>query len=169
MSTRILLSLVSIMFVSACTSAPAPPPAENAPPVEPPAVQQPGFRSDVTLNQMMVSIIDRNSHAVWDAAEKPPTTDAGWEDLQDAAVTLAAGGNLTMVSGNGERDQTWTQQPEWAKHSQALADAGLGAVTAVQAKDVEKLRQAGDQVLLTCLNCHRQYRLTDAKIHARER
>ena len=161
--------LLGVLVLAGCTAQPQQPPASERPAAPQPAAQQPTFKPDVTLNQMMVSIVDHNSHFVWDAAVRMPKTAAEWETLEAAAVTLAAGGSLTMVSGNGPEDQKWTQQEDWAKHSQALADAGLVTLRAVQSKDTEGLQKAGDQLLLSCLACHRQDRLTDSKIHAKER
>lgn len=163
-----LMLLVGVSLVG-CTVQPEQPPPSQQSAAREPAAQQSAFKPGVTLNQMMVSIVDHNSHIVWDAAVQAPKTAADWETLEAAAVTLAAGGNLTMVGGNGPGDQQWTQQKDWAKHSQALADAGLLTLQAVQAKNLDGLQKAGDQVLLTCLACHRQYRLTDSKIHAKER
>jgi cytochrome c556 len=169
MRTSELVYLVGVLLLAGCTAQPEQPSASPQPAAAEPVAQQPTFKPDVTLNQMMVSIVDHNSHIVWDSAVQAPKTAADWENLEAAAVTLAAGGNLTMAGGSGPEDQKWTQQEDWAKHSQALADAGLVTLQAVQAKDLDGLQKAGDQVLLTCLACHRQYRLTDSKIHAKER
>ena len=80
-------------------------------------------------------------------------------ELQRAAVVLAASGNLTKLAGNGPKDQQWTDQAEWAKYSQAVADAGLATVQAVRARNTKALAAAVDQLVLTCINCHREYRL----------
>lgn len=113
----------------------------------------------ISLNEMMVWVIDSNSHKVWDVEEKAPTTDAEWTELEHAAVTLAAAGNLTAVSGNGPRDQQWTEQADWRNHSESISTAGLAAMQAVRAKDVTALKTAGDQLVLSCINCHREYKL----------
>ncbi len=146
----------------ACSSPPPPPPP---PPAETPAAPAtPAFKPVISLNEMMVSIVDANSHAIWDVEDKAPRTDADWSALEHAAVALAASGNLAMMSGNGPNDQKWTQQADWAKYSAAMSDAGVGSLQAVRTRSVDGLRKAGDQLVLTCINCHREYKLDVPKV-----
>src|SRR6476620_7533665 len=149
-STFILLS--GALFVSACSS----PPAEQT------AQQADAYKPVVSLNQIMVNIVDPHSHEIWDATENPakaPKTDEEWRDVRHAAVTLAAGGSLTSMSGNGPKDQVWRSQKDWGRLSQAVSDAGLAATEAVQNRSVAALSKAGDQLLQACLNCHKEYKL----------
>ena len=76
----------------------------------------------------------------------------------------AASGSLTGISGNGPKDQRWTEQADWAKHSQAMSNAGLAAVTAVRSRNAAELAKAGDQLVVTCIDCHREYKLDVPKI-----
>ena len=127
------------------------------------------YQPVISLNEIMVNIVDPHSHEIWDAAGDPgkaPKTDEDWRNLRHAAVTLAAGGNLTMMSGNGPKDQVWRQQKDWARLSQAVSDAGLAAAQAVQNRSVVAVSKAGDQLLQACLNCHREYKLDVPKIWA---
>ena len=62
------------------------------------------------------------------------------------------------------KDQQWTQQGDWIRHSQALSDAGAAVVMAVQAKDKAALSKAGDDLVVSCINCHREYKLEVPKI-----
>lgn len=148
-----------VLAVAACSSpAPQSPPASTTPPAT-------TYTPAISLNQIMVSVIDSNSHKLWDVeSQSTPPTDAQWAELEHSAVTLAAAGNLTAVSGNGPNDQRWTQQADWQKWSEAVSAAGLTAVNAVAAKDVAGLRKAGDELVLTCINCHREYKLDVPKI-----
>ncbi len=148
---------IAALAASGCTAAPATvaPAAETAAPA--PAAA--GYTPVVSLNEIMVYAVDPHSNELWDASRTPPTTDQGWQALQNAAVMLAASGSLTRLSGNGPKDQQWTEQADWVKHSQDLADAGLATLTAVRAKDRDALAKAGDQLVLSCINCHREYKL----------
>jgi hypothetical protein len=136
----------------------------------PPVPQEPSaYQPVVTLNEIMVNIIDPHSHELWDAAADPakaPKTDEDWRKVRHAAVTLAAGGNLTMLSGNGPKDQAWRTQKDWYKLSQAVSDAGLAATRAVQNRNVAALSKAGDQLLEACLHCHKEYKLVIPEISA---
>ena len=147
------------VLLSACSSGPA-----QAPPP-----QAPAYKPVVSLNEIMVNIIDPHSHELWDAAADPakaPKTDEDWRNIRHAALTLAAGGNLTMMSGNGPKDQVWRDQKDWQALSQAISDAGLEAARAVQNRNIAGVSKAGDQLLQACLNCHKEYKLEAPKITA---
>jgi hypothetical protein len=157
------MSLPALFFVSAVVASGCrgdePPPASSA------AAYQPV----VSLNEIMVNIVDPHSHEIWDAVGDPgktPKTDEDWRNLRHAAITLAAGGNLTMMSGNGPKDQVWRQQKDWVRLSQAVSEAGLAAAQAVQNRSVVAVSTAGDQLLQACLNCHREYKLDVPRIWA---
>ena len=152
------LFFVGTAMSSACGGGQPPPASSNA-----------AYQPVVSLNEIMVNIVDPHSHEIWDAAGDPakaPKTDEDWRNLRHAAVTLAAGGNLTMMSGNGPKDQVWRQQKDWNQLSQAVSDAGLAAAQAVQNRSLGAMSKASDQLLQACLNCHREYKLDVPKIWA---
>ncbi len=160
MSFRLIpVAFVSATLISACTATPAPQPE----------TQQPAYQPVVTLNEIMVGIVDPHSHEIWDAAADPkkaPATDEDWRNLRHAAITLAAAGNLTTMSGNGPKDQVWRQQKDWSRLSQGVSNAGLAAAEAVRNRSVPALSKAGDQLLQACLDCHHEYKLDVPKIWA---
>jgi hypothetical protein len=157
----LLAFLVGSAFaLSGCSRQPAQPSTS----VSPPAPTQPEYTPVLSLNQMMVAVVDSHSHEIWDAAEKPPKTDEGWATLEHAAATLAVSGSLTKMSGNGPDDERWLKQPDWSKHSQTLSDAGLATLRAVNARNAEALGKAGDQLVLSCIACHKEYRLNVPRI-----
>ena len=157
------LKLMSIAFAgaalaAACTTAPAPDQQATS-----------AYKPVVTLNEIMVGIVDPHSHEIWDATgdpKKAPQTDEDWRNLRHAAITLAAAGNLTMMSGNGPKDQVWRQQKDWNQLSQAVSDAGLAAADAVRTRNMTAMSKASDQLLQACLNCHKEYKLDIPKIWA---
>ena len=154
----IALAAVSALIFGGCTSASDDAlPANTSPPAVPAAVTS--YVPVVSLNELMVYVLDPHSNELWDAAKAPPTSEDGWKALQRSAVAIAAAGSITTLSGNGANDQKWTQQADWAKYSQGVSDAGLAALTAVRAKDSSGLSKAGDQLVLACINCHRGYKL----------
>ncbi len=157
MTTR-LMTLVAAAALTMGACSPAPPPAPATEPVPAPAPTV-DYTPVVSLNEMMVYIVDVHSNELWDAAMVAPKNDAQWAQLRRAAVMLAASGSLTKISGNGPNDQRWTQQTDWIKHSQAMSDAGLALKSAVEAKDVVALSKAGDQLVVSCITCHREYKL----------
>jgi cytochrome c556 len=146
-----LMVIGGALIVSACSAGPA----QQAAP------QATAYKPVVTLNEIMVNIVDPHSHELWDASAssaKAPQTDEEWRNIRHAAITLAAAGSLTMVSGNGPKDQVWRDQKDWAALSQAISDAGMAASLAVQNRNVAALSKAGDQLLQACLTCHKAYK-----------
>ncbi|MEQ1759821.1 MAG: cytochrome c [Vicinamibacterales bacterium] len=150
------LLVLTALAVGACNSTPAEAPAPAPAPAVAPVVD---YTPAVPLVEMMVYVVDTHANEIWDAAMTPPKTDAQWKALNRAAVVLAASGSLTKLSGNGADDQKWTAQGDWIRHSQALSDAGATVVKAVQAKDPAALSTAGDALVVSCINCHREYKL----------
>lgn len=167
MTRRVLGSMLLTTLAAACTAPPpstpgSTTPAETAP--APAAAADTAYTPVVSLNEIMVYVVDPHSNELWDAATRPPQTDAAWRTLNHAAVSLAASGGLTKVSGNGPNDQRWVSQPDWVRHSQSLSDAGLAAVAAVRDRDAAALSKAGDALVLSCINCHREYKLAVPQI-----
>jgi hypothetical protein len=122
------------------------------------ASAQQAFRPTVSINEIMVFIIDHNSHALWDVAADAPDNADDWHLLEHSALAVAASGNLINIGGTGPDDAAWVAEAEWQGYSQAMANAGLAAVEAVRNRNVEALLAAGDQLLNSCLSCHRQYK-----------
>ena len=119
---------------------------------------QQAFHPTVSINDIMVFIIDHNSHALWDVAEDAPDNADDWHLLEHSALALAAAGNLTNIGGTGPNDQAWVMKAEWQAYSQAMANAGLAAVDAVRARNVDGVLAAGDALLNSCIGCHREYK-----------
>jgi hypothetical protein len=151
--------LTTLALTGACTTNPAERPAS-----QPSVAATAAYNPAVSLNEIMVYVVDTHANEIWDAAMKPPATEEEWKALNRAAVVLAASGGLTQVSGNAPNDQQWTAQKDWANHSQSLAAAGIAAVQAVRDRNHDELSKAGDQLVRTCIGCHREYRLDVPKI-----
>ena len=97
LSVSVRLSFAALLSVLAgCATGPV----ENA---KQPAVAAPAFKPEISTNQVMVSVIDHNSHFLWNVADKTKAskTDKDWHDLEHAAVTLVASGNMLMMGGPG--------------------------------------------------------------------
>lgn len=138
-----------LMILSSCTSS-------EAPVTE---LRQ-EFRPAVSLNQVMVGVVDHNAHLLWNAAvdEYAPQNDADWHELEHAATTLAAAGNVILIGGSGPDDGKWAQEADWESLTQAQTDAALDLLLAVQNKDRAALSTAGDALTETCENCHAQHK-----------
>jgi cytochrome c556 len=104
--------------------------------------------------------VDHAGHALWDAEQegKAPKTDADWENIAEHAVQLTAAGTLITLPGTGVNDRAWTQEANWQKWSRAMADAGLAALKASEAKSQEALVAANGQLVESCEGCHKEFK-----------
>jgi hypothetical protein len=140
--------------------------AETAAPE--PAAGAAGFQPVVSLNQVMVDVINEHAHSIWDIdiPGREPKTDEDWAALRHAGVTLAAAGSIAILGGSGPNDDRWLTMPDWQSMSQAMTDKGLQALVAAERRNVDALRTAGNELLLTCIQCHNAYRLAIPNIWA---
>ncbi len=151
-----------LVGLSGCTEspenaaeAPVAPPAEAAPAQPVQAVK----RLPVSLNTVMVAMVNQAADPLWVAAWHNPQTDADWRELQRRAVQLELSGTLLAVPGTGPLDEQWTAKPEWQNWASALRDVGESAVDAVAARDVDTIAMVGGQIVDICEGCHRDFKL----------
>jgi hypothetical protein len=164
------LLLVTILVFYGCSS--PEPSSQPGPTAQLPAA--PAVPVNVSINAIMVDLLDHASHEIWDATgdpKKAPKSDADWGELEHHATQIAASGTLIMLGGTGKADQGWIQQIPWRKYSQELADEGAAARDAVRARDLAALSTAGDQLVTTCEGCHKEFKPdvpTEGIIHHHE-
>ena len=149
---------LSVLLLNACSASQQQPqtPAEPSSQQPTPTVMVP----KVSINAVMVDLVDHASHEIWDAAveKTAPKNDRDWAELEHHATQLAVSGNLIMLGGTGKADTGWVQQIPWKNYSQELSDAGLAARDAVRAKDRGALSRVGDQLVATCEGCHKEFK-----------
>lgn len=156
----------------------------------------PAFRPTATVREIMNSIVDPGADGLWDAVEvvatlegttkKAPATDEEWSALRRHAVALTEASNLLLIPGrqiaspgakaedprsdlNPEEVQVlMTQNPRaWARFADALHDAAIESLKAIDARDVPQLLNAGDVLDKACESCHQTYWYRPAPNHAR--
>ena len=123
-------------------------------------VQAPVMKPVASVRQIMQGIVGPAAKVVFESVsttvsfegveEKAPKTEAEWEAVGNSAAALVESANLMMV-GNRAIDADWT------KISQALADAGIVALKAIEAKNAEALLASGEAINESCNACHRKY------------
>jgi len=133
---------VAVTTVSACSSGKAPEAAKAA---------APALQSYATTRQVMLGLTVPASNLLFQLGDNKPKDDAGWEIVVATALTLAESGNLML---SGTRD---LQQPEWTDFSQRLIEAAKKAAVAAQAKDVDQVLDAGNELYEVCDACHQKY------------
>ncbi|HET9942083.1 MAG TPA: hypothetical protein VFR05_02005 [Terriglobia bacterium] len=154
-----LLLAVCVLLPYGCSASeqqPSSQPEQQAQQPAPPAVPV-----NVSINAIMVDLIDHASHEIWDATgdpKKAPKTEGDWGELEHHATQLSVAGSLIMLGGTGKADVGWIQQIPWKQYSQELSDAGAAARSAVRDRNLEALSKAGDQLVTTCESCHKQFK-----------
>jgi hypothetical protein len=159
---------VSLLLVSACTSATPPAPAA-------PAASQPQVVG--TLNQVMRGILFPNSNIIFDTQDKDPAADpdpndptssvhafAGtygkWEAVENAAIALSEAANLISMPGrtcaNGK--PVPLQDETYQKGLAALRDIAARTYKEAQAKNKDAMLDISDKMTQACATCHDVYR-----------
>ena len=113
------------------------------------------FPLPVSINALMVTMLDHSAHYIWDyAALEETMLEEEWAAVEYYAIQLAAGGPLITLGGTGEFDNGWVSSPQWLAYSMDMSNAAMKAKTASRLEDKELLMTAGDELLDSCLGCH---------------
>ncbi len=139
---KLLIASLTVMAVG-CSGPPAPPYkalADNA--LLGDAIHEPAA---VLIWNAVGTTITANG-----VEEVAPKTNQEWTRLRNAAVAISEGANLLMMPPRA-------MDEEWMRLSLALVDAGETARVAAEAKDPEKLLEAGGAIYTVCNDCHQKY------------
>lgn len=177
----------ALLGTGACSRKEAPVPAVHGQPavrVQPGAQAQPRFRLVATIQDLMEGQIDPSADALWDSVayiateagteDRRPHTDEQWRAVRRSAVTLIETTNLLYMPGRrvavadapaafGELSPAQIQrriqadQGRFAQFARVLQEAGLKALTAIDAKDAQALMDAGGVIDEACEACHVAY------------
>jgi hypothetical protein len=112
----------------------------------------------ISINAVMVALVDYASEPLWVDAYQPPTTADGWREAEYNAYQMAVSGKLIQLAGTGPNDADWVLDPAWTTMANTMSDAGMTALAAAQAKDVNALNAAGDVLVATCESCHVKFK-----------
>ena len=114
-----------------------------------------------SIKQIMIGITNPAAMVVYEAVgtkstaagieEIAPKTDEEWAKVGSAAAAVVESGNL-MLMGSRAIDKG-----DWVKMTHAMMDQGKAAMKAVEAKDKDKIVEAGGELNTTCDNCHARY------------
>ena len=119
---------------------------------------EPTLRLPVSLNDMMVALINHSADPIWVADWNEPKDDREWRELERHAYQLRVGGSLLAFPGTGPVDDEWVAEPGWAKWANDLRDAGTEAIQAIQKRDHVAIRVAGDRLVEACEGCHIEFK-----------
>ena len=118
--------------------------------------QSPSQAPLLTVKQVMNALITPMTTVIWGAYELQ--SDAEWQAVENAALTVIAAGNLLALGGAGDNEMAQAQQADWQRYNEQMIAAARQVITAVENKDEEALSAAGNDALYPpCESCHQQY------------
>ena len=143
---------MSALLLYGCNTTADQPQANTAP--------APAVTPVVSINAVMVALVDHASHVLWDVEKKggAPKSDSEWIEIEHHAVQLASAGTLIAAGGTGKADQGWSQSPDWKKYAQQLSEVGLAADKAAGTKNLDGLIKANGRLVETCEGCHKEFK-----------
>ena len=170
-------ALSMAMVTTACTAG-APEPEAAAPAAD--------FRTDATIKDLMLGLIDTNADVVWLSVsfvnndqgiiETRPQNDEDWEAVRVGAVMLMEATNLLKVPGRKvaraheksvvpgielepEEMEAMINKDRaaWNKHADDLHAAVSETLVAIEAKDADKVFELGEKIEQACETCHKTY------------
>ena len=181
---RVLWVLPVIVLTIAASSVAQQPAARPATRRAAAAPQNP-FKPIATVKDIMDAMIIPASDVIFGAVgsttnaaggveDKAPKTAEEWLAVRHNGLLLAEGGNLLMMSGRHAATTKSAHpgtelEPEqidalvakdragWIKQAQALIDASMIVLKAVDAKNADDLLNAGGDLDTACENCHMKY------------
>ena len=153
-----VIAIIAGLGLSACNETP-PDPVVSETPTEPAGIETATYRLPVSLNDVMVALVNDAANPIWIAAWKAPESDADWRALERRAYQLQLAGSLITAPGTGALDDKWAAKPSWQRWSNQLRDTGADAVTAVANRDLDAISSVGDQLVTICEGCHIDFKL----------
>lgn len=110
----------------------------------------------LTVKEIMNAIITPMTNTIWGAYQLE--TEAEWQEVENAALTVIAAGDLLKTGGSAEGEMDIATQTEWQQYNNQMLAAAKQVLSAVAARDEEALSSAGNDALYPpCESCHQRY------------
>ena len=152
-SVALFISGIGFVIAGERTARAATPAAVNAAPIDTAPV--------ATIKQIMIGITNPAAFVIYEAVgtkssaagveEIAPQNDEEWAKVGSAGAAVVESGNLMLI-GNRAIDKG-----DWVKMTRDMMEQGRAAMKAAEAKDKEKIVEAGGELNTTCDNCHERY------------
>jgi len=109
----------------------------------------------VSINALMVTMIDHSAHHIWDhQAMNRTLDDPEWQLVEYFSIQLAGAGSLITLGYSGPADAGWVASEQWRTFAQAMSNAALMSMEAAKTKNLELLGAAADALVDSCEGCH---------------
>ena len=125
---------------------------------EPTKTDREFIEMQTSLNAIMVAVVDWSAHEVWEASYAEELTDRNWLTLKQYAIELIASGTLVSLGGTGRADRSWVTNEEWQEWTSAMIEESRAILSAIDAKDQDSLRAAGERLVEICEGCHEGFK-----------
>jgi hypothetical protein len=152
-SVALFISGIGFVIAGERTARAATPAAAVAAPVDTAPV--------ATIKQIMIGITNPAAFVIYEAVgtkssaagveEIAPQNDEEWAKVGSAGAAVVESGNLMLI-GNRAIDKG-----DWVKMTRDMMEQGKAAMKAAEAKDKDKIVEAGGELNTTCDNCHARY------------
>ena len=131
---------------------------------EEPSEPQP-YKPIANSKQMMNWILDSQADVIWGSAgaiitiegtqDLAPTTQEGWDNVRNAAATIAEVSNVLMMPGHARAGA------DWIEILQGLQATAVQLIDAAERQDADAVFDLGGQLYNVCVACHQLYVLAD--------
>lgn len=110
----------------------------------------------LSVKEIMNGLITPTTATIWGAYQLE--TEAQWQEVRNAALSVIAAGNLLQFGGAGEGEVETAAETDWKTYNRQMIAAARLLVTAADSKDEQALSAAGNDALYPpCESCHQQY------------
>lgn len=104
---------------------------------------------------LMTDTVTPASDIIWGVED--PQTDAEWQVLDDAAVTLVDAFEATRKGGIGPHDDAWASEAKFQAYIDQEMVALEQARAAIAERNLDGLFDAGGELYTPCEECHIDY------------
>ena len=122
---------------------------------------EPPYNVEMPMKEVMGHVLDPAADMIWTASgyeiteagerDLSPTTQEGWDAVENGATIVAESANLLMLPGRAVDDGPWMQ------YAAAMAKEAMVAKAAAQEKNRDRLFEAGASLYQSCVACHDKY------------
>ena len=113
-------------------------------------------QSLLSVKEIMNGMITPPTTTIWGAYQLE--TDAQWQEVRNAALSVLAAGNLLQIGGVGEGEVVMASEADWKTYNLQMIEAARLVISAADNKNEEALFAAGNDALYPpCESCHQQY------------
>lgn len=120
--------------------------------------EAPQPRLPVSLNEIMVALVNQAADPIWVADWRQPQSEPEWRYLEHLARQLELAGPLLKMAGTGPVDDIWVADERWQAFADRLTQVGKQTLVAVQSRDQAAIRLAGDDLVQLCEDCHKVFK-----------